>query len=316
MTRLLITGSTGFVGNNLIDHLFEKGFELSTLDRVQHKNKKIKHSYSWDKFTVENLQYTNVIIHLAGKAHDTKNVSDSEVYFTINVGLTKKIFDAFIKSDVRDFIYFSSVKAVADTVDVVLYEDAGYHATTPYGISKEEAEKYILSRQIGEGKRLFILRPCMIHGPGNKGNLNLLYKFVIKSIPYPLAAFQNSRSFLSVDNLTYLVEKLLTNQHVQSGIYNVSDDVPLSTNDIIAIVALVTGKKQQLWKIKPNLIKFAARLGDLLHLPLNSERLKKLTESYVVSNNKIKHALNIPNLPVSSTDGLKKTIQSFKLNSR
>ena len=311
MTGVLITGSTGFVGSNLTDYLYDKGIAVSVLNRTHHSNKKINQSFTWDEFKTEDLSGINAIIHLAGKAHDVKNTSGAEAYFDINTGLTKTVFDAFLKSEVRDFIYFSSVKAVADTVEDVLYEDVEYLAATPYGQSKEQAEKYLLNQDIGPDKRLFILRPCMIHGPGNKGNLNLLYKFVLKGIPYPLAAFSNSRSFLSVDNLMYVVEQLITKTGVPGGIYNLADDEPLSTNEVITIIAEVSGKKTKLWKINSSLIKIAAKIGDTLHLPLNSERLKKLTESYVVSNNKIRNVLNMPVLPVSSTTGLKRTIQSF-----
>ncbi|MBW4890097.1 NAD-dependent epimerase/dehydratase family protein [Mucilaginibacter sp. HMF5004] len=312
MISVLITGSSGFVGANLIDHLHDKGIAVSVLNRKHHTDKKIKQSFTWDNFTVKELDGINAIIHLAGKAHDVKNASNPDEYFAVNTGLTQKIFDAFAKSNVHDFIYFSSVKAVADTVDDVLYEDAPYLAKTPYGQSKEQAEKYLLAQTIDASKRLFILRPCMIHGPGNKGNLNLLYKVVLKGIPYPLAAFQNKRSFLSVDNLTYAIEKIITGSTIASGIYNLADDEALSTNSVIMLIANVVGSKPKLWKINSSLITAVAKIGDVLHLPLNAERLKKLTESYVVSNAKIKKAFNISGFPVSSTEGLKKTIRSFQ----
>src|SRR5690606_9961467 len=105
--------------------------------------------------------------------------------------------------------YFSSVKAVADTVEGVLQEDVVGKPLTPYGKSKLEAEQYLLSQVLPEGKRAFIIRPCMIHGPGNKGNLNLLYKVVEKDVPWPLAAFRNQRSFLSIDNLCFLLERMI-----------------------------------------------------------------------------------------------------------
>lgn len=89
------------------------------------------------------------------------------------------MFDKFLVSNIRDFS-FSSVKAVADTVDNVLDEELIAKPLTAYGRSKREAEEYILNQTLPEGKRLFIIRPCMIHGPGNKGNLNLLYNVVKK----------------------------------------------------------------------------------------------------------------------------------------
>lgn len=312
MKSVLITGSTGFVGSNLIDYLFDKGMVIYVLNREHQENHKIKRSYIWDEFESAKFDHIDAIVHLAGKAHDIKNTSQPEDYFKINVRLTQVVFDWFLKSPIPDFIYFSSVKAVADTVDDVLYEVTNYTAKTPYGQSKQKAEEYILSQDIANGKRVFILRPCMIHGPGNKGNLNLLYKFVSKKIPYPLAAFKNRRSFLSIDNLTIVLAALITNPTIQGGIYNLADDGTLSTNAVITIIGEVSHIKSRLLNVPPAVIIALAKIGDILHLPLNSERLKKLTESYVVDNTKIKKALNLDNLPISSTEGLKSTIKSFQ----
>ena len=212
---------------------------------------------------------------------------------------------------INDFFYFSSVKATADTIDGVLTENHHSNPKTPYGKSKLEAEKYLLSQKLPENKRLFIIRPCMIHGPGNKGNLNLLYKVVEKGIPWPLANFHNQRSFLSIDNLNFLIEKMLVDKNMVSGIYNFADDKSLSTNDLVVIIAKTNGKNGRLWNINSKLISRLAKIGDAIKLPLNSERLKKLTESYVVSNQKIKNALNIDQLPLTAEKGLEKTIKSF-----
>src|SRR5690606_2341803 len=230
----------------------------------------------------------NTIVHLAGKAHDTANTSADEEYFKVNRDLTIELFNLFLKSKIGDFFYFSSVKAVADTVDGVLEEEVQGNPCTPYGKSKLEAELYLLAQTLPEGKRLFIIRPCMIHGPGNKGNLNLLYKVVEKGIPWPLAAFHNRRSFLSIDNLSYLIEQMFVNQELPSGVYNFADDDALSTNELVTLISETLGKKPKLWHIPERLIRAIVKIGDVLPLPLNSERLKKLTESYVVSNARIK----------------------------
>ena len=160
-------------------------------------------------------------------------------------------------------------------------------------------------------KQVYILRPCMIHGPGNKGNLNLLYNVVKKGIPWPLGAFENRRSFTSIDNLCYVVEGLLT-RDVPGGIYHMGDDEAMSTNELIATMCEVMGKKPHIWKINRGIMEGCAGLGTLFHLPLNTERLRKLTENYVVSNVKIKAALGIDKLPVTAKEGLVKTIRSFE----
>ena len=91
-----------------------------------------------------------------------------------------------------------------------------------------------------------------------------------------------------------------------------ADDVTLSTNQLVTLIAESQGKKVKIWNINKNLISYLARFGDLFHLPLNSERLKKLTESYVVSNRKLKKALDIDKMPVNAEDGMRKTLSSFR----
>lgn len=298
--KTIITGATGFVGQNLSIYLQEQQIHTQSVSL---------RSPAW---TTEIGTTADAIIHLAGKAHDTSNTSVADEYFKVNRDLTIALFNEFLKSDIKDFFFFSSVKAVADTVDGVLYEDVMPKVVTPYGQSKLEAEEYLLKQELPSGKRLFIIRPCMIHGPGNKGNLNLLYKIVEKGIPWPLAAFKNQRSFLSIDNLSFLILEMLRNKEVKSGIYNFADDETISTNQLIKIIGNASGRKSKLWNISSSLITGVAKVGDIIKLPLNSERLKKLTESYVVSNKKIKTALNINKLPLSAEEGLIKTIQSFK----
>jgi nucleoside-diphosphate-sugar epimerase len=264
----------------------------------------------------------DAIIHLAGKAHDTKNQSAADVYFKVNTELTKKIYDYYLKSKAKKFIFFSSVKAAADSVEgEFVDENVVPSPKGPYGESKIAAERYILSQppfisketsetDSSQAKKVYILRPCMIHGPGNKGNLNLLYGVVKKGIPWPLGAFENKRTFTSIDNLCFIIEGLLT-QDVESDIYNINDDEAVSTNELIDIICSAMGKKAHIWRIPRGLMEGVAKIGGALHLPLNPERLRKLTENYVSSNAKIKKALGVEKLPVRAKDGLRNTIKSF-----
>ena len=323
--NILITGIHGFVGSNLVVAL-KNHYVLYGLDIVTPEKEGVVKTFAWKdieptSFPMQFLPKFDTIIHLAGKAHDTKNQSASQVYFDINTGLTQKIFDFFLESSAKKFIFFSSVKAAADSVvGDMLTEDVIPTPVGPYGESKIAAEEYILSKLRSEDgelkvamqrdKRVYILRPCMIHGPGNKGNLNLLYNVVKKGIPWPLGDFENKRSFTSIDNLCYVVEGLLT-KDVASGIYHMGDDEALSTNELIALMCEAMGKEPHIWKMNRKMMEGCAGLGTLLHLPLNTERLRKLTENYVVSNEKIKSALGIDRMPVRAADGIMKTIRSF-----
>ena len=304
--RVLITGVHGFVGSNLVEYL-KKEHTIYGLDIVQPEKDGVVKTFSWEE--MEGLPEFDAVIHLAGKAHDTKNKADAEVYFAVNTGLTQKMFDYFLASNAKKFIFFSTAKAAADKVDGVLTEDVVPAPVGPYGESKIKAEEYILGR-MEEEKAVYILRPCMIHGPGNKGNLNLLYNVVSKGIPWPLGAFDNRRTFTSVENVCFAVNGLL-NEDVPSGIYNMGDDEALSTNELIGIICGVVGKKARIWKIPAGLMTLCAKVGGWLHLPLNPERLRKLTENYVSSNEKIKKALGIAEMPVSAREGLQRSLESF-----
>lgn len=315
--KLLITGIHGFVGSNLVSAL-KDNYEIYGLDIVSPQKEGVITTYAWDILANNNLPTVDAIIHLAGKAHDTKNKSAADTYFKINTDLTKKAFDYFTEhAETKKFIFFSSVKAVVNQVPGdVLTEDVEPSPVGPYGESKVLAENYILNRMAiesdkYEGREVIILRPCMIHGPGNKGNLNLLYRVISKGIPWPLGAFKNKRTFTSVDNLSFVISKLLKRK-VNSGIYNMADDEALSTNELIEVMCAAMGKYSHIWIIPKKLICFCAHIGDFLHLPLNTFRLNKLTENYVVSNDKLKKALNIEKMPIKAHDGLTKTICSFQ----
>ncbi len=316
--NILITGIHGFIGSNFIRALRDK-HTLYGLDIIFPCRDGVSQTFSWrdiepTSFPFQTLPQFDAIIHLAGKAHDTKNQSAAQSYFDINTGLTQKIFDFFLESSAKKFIFFSSVKAAADSVvGDMLTEDVIPAPVGAYGESKIKAEEYIkehLEYSTTE-KQVYILRPCMIHGPGNKGNLNLLYNVVKKGIPWPLGDFDNPRSFTSIDNLCYVIEGLL-NQDVPTGIYHMGDDEALSTNELIAIMCEAMEKQPRIWKMNKRFMEACAGLGTLFHLPLNTERLRKLTENYVVSNAKIKAVLGIDKLPVTAKEGLMKTIRSFE----
>ena len=289
---IYLTGSSGFVGTSFINFWIRDNVRVSSRGEES------------------NIDGAAVIIHLAGKAHDLKNTSTPDEYFLVNTELTKKVFDAFLVSNARVFITLSSVKAVADKVDGELTEELHPNPRTHYGKSKLLAEQYIFSKEIPDGKRVYVLRPCMIHGPGNKGNLNLLYNLVSRNIPWLLGAFENKRSFCSIDNLMFLFKQLIEREDIPSGIYNVADDEPLSTNELICLIAESQNRNPKVRNLSKKFIVGVAFLGDKLHLPLNSERLHKLASSYLVSNAKIKAAIGKP-LPVSSREGLLKTFKSF-----
>lgn len=278
--KILITGSHGFVGTNLIETL-----------SGEHE------IVRWDARSNGPLQDCDAVIHLAGLVHDVKNTTEQDKYFEVNTELTKRIYDRFLESGAKKFLFFSSIKA--------------QDGDTAYAISKRKAELAIRQKEEVRrnlGKEVYILRPCMIHGKGNKGNLNLLVKWMKMGLPWPLAAFENKRSFASMGNVSFVVDRLLCSD-VESGIFNVCDDKAISTNELIGIICDCLGNETHLWRIPKWLMEGLARLGDVLHLPLNTERLGKLTENCIVSNREIKLALGIDWMPVDAKVGLRESIR-------
>lgn len=310
--NVLITGISGFVGSNFVLK-WKDIFTIFGLDIIKPDREGVKQTFLWNE--LNELPNVEVIIHLAGKAHDTQNKTEEQTYFDINTGLTQKIVDYFLESKATKLVFFSSVKAVADKVQgKILTEEVIPQPKGAYGESKIKAEQYILSKKDEcekQNKKVYIIRPCMIHGRGNKGNLNMLYKMVQKGIPWFLGSFKNKRSFCAIDNMTFVIENLI-NKNIESGIYNVCDDEYLSTNELIDLMGKSANKKYRILKISKSIVIGLAKLGNLLRLPLNTHRLDKLTENYVVSNQKIKKALNVKKMPISAQEGMLKTFESFK----
>jgi nucleoside-diphosphate-sugar epimerase len=299
--KIALAGCNGFVGKSILSSSF---FESDTFIRLD-RNELNKSSLVSEFYTAD------VLIYTAGIAHDVSNSISDDEYYKVNVTLLKKIYDEFLKSEIKVFIYFSSVKAVADHLTEVLTESSEQLPISIYGKTKHLAEQYILANLNGQ-KKVFILRPSMIHGPGNKGNLNLLFKYLDKGLPWLFTSFSNNRSYCSIDNLLYVLKEFSSNYKIPSGIYNVCDDVPLSTNEIIDLFTCATKKRVLKLRLGVKLFTFFAKLGSGLHLKFNSSLLNKLVGSYVIDNSKLKNALT-KSLPLSSKDGIIKTFQSFNM---
>ncbi len=301
MNSILITGHTGFVGKNLCQYLQTKNlYELFFLGR----NTSINFS------NITQIK-EHTIIHLAGLAHDLQNQYTYQDYYKVNFELTKKLFDLFLASPQSKCFIFISTVAVINKVETTFTENDPINPQTPYGKTKALAEEYIL-KNAPANKKVLVLRPVMIHGNGNKGNLNLLFQLIKKGIPYPLAKFKNQRSFIGIDNFNFLMHEILQNQNkLYNGIYHLADDEPTETLKILELIGQETNQKVKLLVLPKFVLKSIAKIGDFLPLPLNTNRLQKLTENFLVSNQKIKTILNLKNLPLTAQEGLKKTIKSL-----
>lgn len=305
MSRVLVTGATGFIGTNLVPALEAAGHEVVP--------------FSLRGWTGEPFpEGIDAVVNLAGKAHDLDGTAVPEVYRRINTDLAERAYAAFLDSSATTFVQLSSVAAVnEESVVGVLDEEAAPHPVTPYGKSKLAAERLLLAVEPPAGRRVVILRPTMVHGPGDKGNLRLLFGMLSRGIPYPLDAFGNERSFVSIGNLAWAVTSVLESPTVPTGVYLVADDEPVSTGRLVTLIAEVTGRRVRRIALPQALVRAVAKLGDRLPVvPLNSRRLAKLTEDYRVSGAKLLQALGRERMPIATDDGLRASIAALAAESR
>ena len=145
--KILITGVHGFVGSNLVKALSQE-HEIFGLDIIAPLKDGVKFTFGWKHLDSKDIPDVDAVIHLAGKAHDTKNQSAAETYFKVNTELTKKIFDWYLAhSTAKKFIQFSTVKSAADRVEGnYLTEECVPTPVGPYGESKIAAENYIIEK--------------------------------------------------------------------------------------------------------------------------------------------------------------------------
>lgn len=299
MKVLILGGKSGFIGQNINNQL-RGTFDLEFL--------------SMRNLDIINKSFTaDCIVNLVGKAHDHNGNATESDYFQANFELAKQAFQIFLSSRAKVLIHVSSLAAIEEfKSDKGLSEKDECNPVSWYGKSKRAAEKWLLSQELPDDKKLIILRPPMVHGPGDKGNLGLLYKFISKGLPYPLAAFDNQRSFISIGNFCYFIEQIIAHNHkLATGIYHISDDEPMSTSEIINVIKMVTGKNTMNLYIPKFLIKGIAKIGDIIPIPLNTKRLKKMTSNLLISNQHIKNVLTIGNLPLTAKKGLEITIRSL-----
>ena len=312
--KILITGARGFVGSHLTRYLMNDDDRYiigasRKLEFIENLKGNVHQIASYDEIIEGTLSIHNYV-HLAGKVIDVHQKGSEKEYQEVNFEQTKRLFDRFVEDyGAEKFIFLSTIHVLTEKPEMILDENYVPEPFTAYGKSKFEAENYIVEN-CPSHKKYYILRPSMIHGPGNKGNLNLLFRLVKSGIPYPLGHINNKRSFVSIENLCFIINEIIS-QQIESGLYHIADDEPTNTHDLIQLIAENLGKQAKFINVNPKILSAVAKLGNVLHfLPLNDHRLTKLTSDFIVSNKKIKKAIGKP-LPVNSRDGIQRTIRSF-----
>jgi len=249
--KILVTGASGFVGNFLLAALRDAAHEVRAASRSRVEQQGIDYVLApelgpdadWSRA----LNRVDVVIHLAGRAHVPSKNSDAEtedIYFRINAEGTRALAEQAAVAGVKHFVFLSSCHAVAAESEVQITEKTQPNPVTAYGRSKLEAERAIRKALSNTACAWTILRPPLVYGPGNPGNMQKLLKLIRSGIPLPLASVRNCRSFVYVENLVDVIVACLGNPKAFGKTYLPSDGEDVSTPELIRKIAKVNQSLQ------------------------------------------------------------------------
>lgn len=296
--RYLITGGNGFIGLRLYFLLKKQAILPRVLIRqsVENVADAVPLDLSVDTWHVNPCDGIDTVFHLAAKAHAlAENHQDEDEYFQINTEGTRKLLEAAKQAGVQKFIYFSSVKAVGDTHQQPMDESVNAPADTAYGRSKYAAEQLVLHG--GYVPHPVVIRPCMVYGNTEKGNLPQMIRAIAKGIFPPLPEVSNHRSMIHVDDVVAAAILAAQNPKAAGQVYIVTDGQTYSTRQIYDWIRLALAKPAINWSVPKALLTVAARSGDLIgrlrnrRFPLDSDSLDKLLGSAWYSSAKIEREL-------------------------
>ncbi|MEM9162081.1 MAG: NAD-dependent epimerase/dehydratase family protein [Cyanobacteria bacterium P01_F01_bin.4] len=318
---VLVTGATGFIGGHLLPVLSQECGKIVAAVRSE-DGQPFEASVRWvvvgeiDGQTdwQAALEGVDTVVHLAARAHQIKDTSaDPEGDFQrVNVQGTANLVRQCVEHGVKHFVFISSIGAMATLSATQLTVDAPCHPDTPYGRSKFDAEKAVIELA-GDAMTWTILRPTLVYGAGNPGNMERLIKLVDKGLPLPFGAIENRRSFIYVGNLVDIIVRVMTHPHAINQVFLASDGEDLSTPALIRALAECVDKPCQLLKISPGVLRLGGRLGDGLQavlgrpIGLNSETMERLLGSLFVDNSQLRSRLDWQP-PYSLATGLQRTL--------
>ena len=285
MNKILLTGSNGYLGSSFLN---------------QYKNKYFFEKFSLLSQKLKNINFNNIdaVLHCAALVHQ-KIEHPYEKYHEINVDYPVKLARLAKQNGVKQFVFISTIAVYAEDKKK-LDENTICDPITPYGKSKLEAEKQLLELN-DDYFIVSIIRPPMIYGKNAPENIDSLVKLVKKLPVIPLGKIENKRSFISIQNLCYIINEVITQQ--KTGIFLASDNEPLSTSKFIELIAKNLDKKIYLIKIP-----FFESLLKILKPSFH----KRLYGSLEVDNSITKQKLNLSN-PYSVEEGIRLMIKGEKI---
>lgn len=263
---VVVTGASGFIGGCLLDRL--RAAERPVLALTRGRARPASDNIEWvsldDLDSMSPRWPVAAVVHLAARAHlvDEAARTDEDAYRRANVDLSLRIADWAAGRGVPRVVFLSSIAVHGGYVGVPLSETSPVRPIDAYGRSKAEAEAALGARLAGGQTKLTILRPTVVFGPGNPGNLARLDRLVARRWPLPFARMRNRRSLTSVESLTAWIVSAVDDEGPDRT-FVVADEPPVSTEDLVRIMARGRGFNPRLFYMPPALVRGAARMADL-----------------------------------------------------
>ena len=271
MSRVLVTGASGFIGSAVVAALAREGYTVRAAVRrphpsfpdgvevVQHPD--LAEAFDWQPL----LQGVDQVVHLAGIAHTGRGV-DRASYDRVNRQATAQLATAAAQAGVKHLVFVSSIRAqCGPAADHALTERDDPAPTDAYGASKLAAEEAVRS----SGVPFTILRPALLYGPGVKGNFALLARAAATRLPLPVKDFSNRRSLLGIDNFISALAFVLATPATIGETYVVADPgIPPRLSDVFATLRQARGRRALIMPMSPDYIELPLRLfrrADVWH---------------------------------------------------
>lgn len=283
---VLFTGSSGFLGTNLKPLLQEK-YNVKTMG--------LSEGDDYDVNIATSIPTLNdsfdIILHAAGKAHSIpKTETDKKLFFDVNYQGTVNLCKALEQTHIpKAFIFISTVAVYGLEYGQNITEDYPLNGDTPYALSKIKAEHFLEEWCKKNNVTLGIIRPSLIAGPTPPGNLGAMIEGIKTNKYLSIAGGKARKSVLMVQDIAHILPALIE----KGGVFNLCDDTQPSFRELEMLISEQLNKKKPA-SIPYWLAKSMALAGDLIgkKAPINSLKLKKITESLTISNEKAKKELN------------------------
>lgn len=278
--KLLFTGASGFLGNN-VRPLLERMYEITTVGLLSQDD----YIVNIAREVPELHERYDVVLHAAGKAHSIpKTEEEKQLFFDVNLQGTKNLCSALEKVGIPGaFIFISTVAVYGCDYGENITEEHPLNGITPYAMSKRLAEEYLQKWCYEHNVILGIIRPSLLAGPNPHGNLGAMISGVRSGRYFSIAGGQARKSILMVQDIAKLVPLLAK----RGGIYNVCDSYQPTFRELETLICKQMKKSLPL-SIPYWLAKGMALIGDSLgkKAPINSLKLDKITKSLTFSNEK------------------------------